>query len=484
MIRLALLWLFISYLGITAWKDWYRSLCGLILLMAVIQHPDFPNSLLGLQGLNPWNLLLFVVVLAWLTHRNHEGLRWDMPGKVNWLLVIYGMVILVAALRMLMDLDGYQNSIFAQAQESPTTASLVSEHIINSFKWVIPGLLLFDGCRCQKRLRMGITVVLLVYFLLAVQVIKWMPFSSIVSGEELSARSLKVLVKEVGFHRVNLSMMFAGASWAFFCCREFFGERRIKWMLLASVIVFIAQMLTGGRMGLVTWAVIGFVLLWSRWRRYLLVVPVLAAALLLMVPGAIERIGQGFTPTPETVRESSRFEGIGYSMGDGADAYTVTSGRNIAWPLVIEKIKEAPFIGYGKEAMIRTGLADYLLIKYNESFPHPHNAYLQLLLDNGFFGALCVLPFYLVILHKSYTLFKDNHCVEFTTVGGLCLSLILALLVASLGSQTFYPREGALGMWCSIGIMLRVYMQRSRIPQRNYESGGRLGEDILWKRIE
>ena len=38
--------------------------------------------------------------------------------------------------------------------------------------------------------------------------------------------------------------------------------------------------------------------------------------------------------------------------------YTVTAGRNIAWPLVIAKIAEAPLGGYGRLGMERAGLAD------------------------------------------------------------------------------------------------------------------------------
>jgi hypothetical protein len=50
----------------------------------------------------------------------------------------------------------------------------------------------------------------------------------------------------------------------------------------------------------------------------------------------------------------------------------------------------------------------------------------------------------------------------FVAAGGACLALILALLVASVGSQTFYPREGAVGLWCVIGLMLRVKVERDR----------------------
>jgi hypothetical protein len=50
----------------------------------------------------------------------------------------------------------------------------------------------------------------------------------------------------------------------------------------------------------------------------------------------------------------------------------------------------------------------------------------------------------------------------FVAAGGATLALVLALLVASIGSQTFYPREGAVGMWCVIGLMLRVSLERRR----------------------
>ena len=480
MIRVILLWLFIGYLGITAWNNWYRSLCGLILLLAVIEHPDMPKNIFGIQGLNPWNTLLLVVVIAWFKQRSDEHLQWDMPSMINGLLVSYTLVVLVSFLRMIADFSGYEGWMLSRGWPSPTTGSLISEHVINAFKWVIPGLLLFDGCRDQKRLRMGMAALLLFYFLLAIQVIKWMPLSNVTAGGELSERSLKILINEIGFHRVNMSMMLAGASWAIFANREFVGRERSSWMVLASVLTLFALSLTGGRMGYATWAVVGIVLLWNRWRRHLLLVPLVVAAVLYLVPGVWDRMSQGFGQ--ETHTQSSRFEKMGYNSSDGVDTYSVTSGRNIAWPLVIDKIKESPWIGYGKEAMVRTGLTSYLFTEFHELFPHPHNAYLQLLLDNGILGTLCILPFYVLVLKYSYLLLRDNRRPEFIAAGGCCLALVLALLVASMGSQTFYPREGAAGMWCAIGLMLRVYVQRYRISHGTLDSKGKLGDGALWGR--
>jgi hypothetical protein len=44
----------------------------------------------------------------------------------------------------------------------------------------------------------------------------------------------------------------------------------------------------------------------------------------------------------------------------------------------------------------------------------------------------------------------------------MALALILALLVAAFGSQTFYPREGAVGMWAAIGLMLRLMVEKQK----------------------
>ncbi len=54
-IRVAILTFVVAGLAIYAWRDWFKSLCGLILLMAVMEHPDMPKSILedGVLGFLP-----------------------------------------------------------------------------------------------------------------------------------------------------------------------------------------------------------------------------------------------------------------------------------------------------------------------------------------------------------------------------------------------------------------------------------------------
>ncbi|MET0554051.1 MAG: O-antigen ligase domain-containing protein, partial [Vicinamibacteria bacterium] len=212
MIRLSLLYLVITGLAVYAWRDWFKALCGLILLMGVIQHPDMPKNLLGIQGLNPWNLLLLSVLGAWAAARRREGLRWDLPRYVAVLLGLYMLVVVVSFLRLIP-----QRGLLTD--DDYTMAGIVSEYFVNAVKWIVPGLLLFDGCRSRERYSWAVVCTLGVYVLLAIQVIKWMPIDYALSGDQLEARSGKILTREVGYHRVNLSMMLAGASWALFSAR-------------------------------------------------------------------------------------------------------------------------------------------------------------------------------------------------------------------------------------------------------------------------
>lgn len=473
MIRLTFLSLFLSAIIIYAWRDWYKSLCGLILLMAVVEHPDMPKSILGIQGLNPWNIGLFFVVLAWAISRRRERLSWDMPRHINYLLLLYLGVVLIGFFRMMSD----QGSAERLSDEP-----LVSEYLINSIKWVIPGLLLYDGCRSRSRFMIGLASLLGLYFLLGVQVIRWMPPDMAISGQTLSARSQKIIANEIGYHRVNLSMMLAGASWAVFASRPMLKKRRylVFIVLIATLSLVYAQALTGGRAGYVTWGMVGLILCIIRWRKYLLFAPILVIAITLAVPGVVERMSQGFTR--ETRDTNPKIEEIYKSDPDKPDMYTILAGRNIAWPFILDKIDESPFVGYGRLAMVRTGLKSFLWEKFGESFPHPHNAYLEMLLDNGSIGFLMVIPFYLVVLWHSISLFRDSRSPVFVAIGGVTCALVLALLVASMGSQSFYPREGSVGMWCAIGLMLRVYVARKRVLSLNKGALSKDFGDMLWTR--
>ncbi len=454
----------VIFLAGYAWRDWYKSLCGLILLMAVVQHPDFPNSVFGIHGLNPWNFLLAMVVFAWLAARKREGLTLDAPKYAFWFLAAFFALIILSYARLAGDLGSLEAYAKLFGGEAPSQMYLFSEYIINCLKWVAPGILLYDGCRDERRLKLAMFCVLTVYVLLAVQVIRWMPLAMLTSGDELSTRGLKILVNEVGYHRVNISMILAGGSWALYAVRDYTDSRAMRLLAIGmSALLLFALALTGGRMGLVTWAILGVIFSLWKWRRLMLVGPAILLIVVAVVPAARERLTQGIG-SGDIQTNLSIEETLYVDEGD-FHWYTVTSGRSFAWPFVIEKIADRPLTGYGRDAMVRTGVAVMLWAQYRESFPHPHNAYLEWILDNGFLGAIPVFAMFIVIVRVAKSLFDDDSNAAFVAVGGVCLALVLAFLIAGMGSQTFYPREGAVGMWCAIGLAVRLYVQKQKALQ-------------------
>lgn len=62
--RIVLLWSLVLGSPIYAWRNSCVAICALILLNTVMQRRDSPTCLLGINGLNPWNLCLLATLCA------------------------------------------------------------------------------------------------------------------------------------------------------------------------------------------------------------------------------------------------------------------------------------------------------------------------------------------------------------------------------------------------------------------------------------
>jgi len=438
-IRHLALYTFVAGLSIYAWKDWFKSLCGLILLMAVIEHEDMPKTMFGIQGLNMWNVLFVMIFLAWIASRQREGLRWDMPRHINVLLLLYLGVILLGVVRAILDRSYIQHY---------PLKSLISEELINTIKWALPGILLFDGCRTRKRVILMLVCLLVMYFLLSVQVARRLPPSSIfrTGGEIMQTRKV---CGDIGYGACTMSALLAGTSWAVLAVLPLIRRKKYRILALAaSGFVTYSMALTGGRAGYLAWGATGLVLCILRWRKYLILVPVVAILLPIVFPGAVERMLMGFGET-NVAGDSS------------VDIYEVSSGRLKVWPWVVDKISESPIVGYGRLAMSRTGLYNRMELEGYTGFSHPHNMYLETLLDNGILGSLPIFLFWATAVVYGAILFRSSNAL-YSAVGCLCLGLVLSQLFAGIGSLHFYPEEDVLGVWAAMLLAMRVYVEEKR----------------------
>jgi len=440
-IRITALYIFVIGLSIYAWKDWFKSLCGLILLMAVIDHPDMPKSILGIQGLNLWNVLFVNIAIAWASRRRFEGLKWDMPRPIVVLLLMYMGVILIGILRAAVDRSNI---------EWYSLKMLISEELINTIKWILPGILLFDGCRSRRQAVMALFCLLTLFFLVAVQVVRCMPPEAVLSDSGLIDRARIKLNDLVGYSASDISVMLGGACWGIVAALSLIRRKYYKIAVLVGVgVVTFGQALTGGRIGYAAWGATGLLMCLIKWRKYLILAPVVVILLPVIFPGAAQRMLMGFGQTDVAGQAT-------------VDEEAVTSGRTLIWPYVINKIGQSPIVGYGRLAMNRTGLVDTIETEHpGTGSAHPHNMYLETILDNGMLGSIPIFVFWAAVVLYAARLFRSNNRLC-SAVGGLSLALTLASLLSGIGGQHFYPQEHTLGIWAAFFLSLRVYIEEKR----------------------
>ena len=447
-----LLYLVVAALAAYAWRNWFASLCGLILLAFVATHRDFPSNIAGIQGLNPWNILLFFVALAWLISRRRQGFVWDMPRGVALLLGAWVIIILAAGIRCAADVDALPQNF------EITTLGAVSENIINPLKYLVPGLMLYDGCRTRPRVLIALACLLTVGAIYGLLVIKTIPLTNLLLQEGFM-RSRRYIGRDIGLHPNNMGPLLAGFFWATIASLPLLRHGALRVLSgAAAAVTLLGTALTHSRGGYVSLAATGMVFGLFRWRPLLVILPLGTLMVAAAFPSIPARLGLGFGMVD-----------VGGNVGTDWDE--VTAGRITSWPFIFEQIRESPFVGFGREACLRRvywSMSTVLGSEAEDIPNHPHNAYLEQLLDAGAVGLAVALALYGAVLVTAIRLCREKDDVLVGTVGAMTLACVTALLAAGVSGQTFWPSPSSVFLWCFCGILLRVWvtLRQVRTVQR------------------
>lgn len=346
--RVIAVWLLFCGGCVYAWKNWYHSTLLLVLTMAIIERQDIPKEALGIPGLNPWNLLFVFTLLAFFFRKKEDT---PAVGKgATFLIFFYAFVVLLAFIREVGDLQGMVNYAEAVGAKAITRTDIIKDDILNTFKYVVPGLLIFYGCNSETRFREALWALVLMNGVLALLIIKSMGFDALSGGELLEETAIRRIDRDIGYFRSDLAILLAGGTWAIFSFGLTQKNILLKYGLIGlSALCVLAIGLTGGRSGMGVVAVLGFFFGLYKWRIILVMAPIAALILFATVPAVQERMFQGFGYGESKEQELESPEDVDISM--------VTSGRTEIWPYVIEGIKEDPWFGSGRRSMQRTGLS-------------------------------------------------------------------------------------------------------------------------------
>jgi O-antigen ligase len=431
-------------------RDFRIGVVLLILLMPISSTSMFPRTMLGITGLSPVTLLLAGTLGSYLLHGLSDGsLRRFVPRPLLWLYVV---PIVIAGAMGVVHVDDIAPVLLMNKKFALNgVAAYISTQVVYPLLMVVFALLVGAAASHSEKPEKFLVPTWIAMWVTSSIVIVFVYLSGISLGELASSTSREFL-SDLGMHANEWGRMYAFAyALLLFTWAESKGPG-IKIALLASMgCVVVALILTFSRGSFLGFIVVNALfLLWRRNAKALILFGLLAAVALFALPEAVyDRVTTGFGGSSE-----SEFEG-------GPDA--ISAGRiKFIWLPLLPEVLRSPIYGHGlgsivwSEAMHRGAGVTIAAVG------HPHNAYLQLLLDMGIVGLILVCA-YFAHLWKGFRASSVDPTVPPNLRGfylGAAAGLV-SLMISYITDSSLLPRPEQVFMWVAIGMM---YGQRNRRP--------------------
>jgi O-antigen ligase len=450
-----ILYLIVAALAVYAWRDWFISVCALIVLSALSKHPDMPRMLWDMNGANPLNILLATVVVAWVVTRKTGSFARPCSRYVVVVCTLYTVVLVVSFLRAFVDTESLRRMAWAM----PTRFIFATECLVNPLKYLVLALMVFDGARTRRNLLLGYGAVIAQVLVFVVLTIRYIPLECLF--EHAGSRHGEILYryrfqKFIGFHANDLALVLVAGFWALAASVPLLRMRRWWWKagaVVAGTMIALSIALTNSRAGYLAFVGVGVLFGVLRYRWLVVVLPLALLLVLLVFPSVVDRISLGLGS-------------VDASGAEATDWDEVSAGRvTVLWPPTIDEICNAPVAGQGRLAIWRTSLYERFKEPDGSCTGHPHNAYLEMLLDSGAIGLVITLLCFVGFPALAYARRHEED--------GLLATILYAglagagtILIMGTSGQTFWPREGTNTIFWIYALMMAGSVWHCPLPER------------------
>lgn len=342
-----------------------------------------------LRGLNVLNYLTFATLAAFALRaafdRRH-AVVW-LPAPVWWGLVLPAtMGIVIAWPHIPEGARNYPALADARAIYEPT-AYVLSRYAKPLLYWLGYAFLLANAVRASARPERFIALLAVAALGLTLPVFATVARYPGTLDELVSDREF---LSPRGLHANDFGLLLAMACGPLLFLAG--GQARPRWRLAAGAalaVVFCGVLLTFSRGGMLACLVTLGGFLWHH-RRLKTLVGIAAAALVfaLAAPQAVQdRLGTGLRAG---------------ALGDTTQVEhdDLTAGRVHGWTLLAPEVLDSPWIGSGLGSTQWSAAVAAGLYRAN----HPHNIYLELLMDLGLLGFAAVAACYVFFMRRLRTL--------------------------------------------------------------------------------
>jgi O-antigen ligase len=421
--------------------------CGVVLLILLMPLSGsttlFPHELFGIVGLNPLNLLLAGTLCSWLLHAfGGGGLRSFLPRP---LLLLYVVPILVAGAIGTQHIHEIAPTLLMVDPQLnfPTAFGYLRDLMLKPLLMVVFALLVAAAvAKSERPVRFLLPAVVSMCVMAAI-----VPVYVAQSGiglRALAGSDERVFLSALGLHANDLGRLYAIAFALLLFTWAEGKELPLRWVLLAAAgATAVALVLTFSRGAFVELAVVSALyVLWRRSLRTLAFAAVVGVAVLALAPAAIyERL----------------------ATGEGAGLNAISAGRvDGLWLPLLPEVLRHPLFGNGLGAILwseamRRGAGQVVI-----PATHPHNAYLEALLDMGVIGTVLLCAYFVHVFRGLREL--SRHPQLEPALRGLfqgAAAGLVGMLVSDFTDSSLAPRPEQAFLWLAIGMMYGEWARRT-----------------------
>ncbi len=424
--------------------DFRAGVAYAIVLMPLSALSFFPHEMLGIRGLNPLNVILFLTMVSYVVH---AGLRrWHDPIAPLRLLGWYVLPITVACLFGMRKV-GLIPPRFLQENliQFSDGIGYLRDMLIKPQFLVLLSLMVALAVRHSKKPERFIYLMLCSGYVFCALVI-WLLVTSGMSLTELASPLARTFLGRLGMHANEMSLLLNMLyALTLFSIREQSAGAVRKLLFVSCVVFGVCVLMTFSRGGFVGFALVNAVYFWKR----LSVKTVIAA---LIVGAAIGP----FVIGPVMERAMTGVE--------GGDRGAVTAGRlDGIWLPLLPTVLEEPIMPHGVFSLLWS-----TPVRQNRMLPvaQTHSAWLGGLMDLGVVGFGLVLAFLLYVRREFLRLSREHPspALQGMFAGGAVL--IPLWFIQGVTDDHFTPASSQSYFWIALGILMGcggVYRDKQRL---------------------
>ncbi|HEY2275089.1 MAG TPA: O-antigen ligase family protein [Steroidobacteraceae bacterium] len=421
--------------------------CGVVMLILLMPFSGsstlFPHEMFGIVGLNPLNLLLAGTCCSWLLQAFAGG----SPGRFQSrpLLLLYVVPVLVAGAIGTRHIHEVSPTLLViyPGLDFPDAASYLRELVLKPLLMVLFALLVAAAvAKSARPARFLLPAVISICFMAAIVPVYVAQTGIGLKG--LASSEEREFLSALGLHANDLGRLYAIAYALLLFTWAEAKELPWRWALLAAAgLTAVALVLTFSRGAVVELVVVSALyVLWRRSSRTVLFAAVVGFAVLVLAPEALYH----------------RME-----TGEGEGLNAISAGRvDGLWLPLLPEVLRHPLFGNGISAILwsapmREGAGQGVL-----PVTHPHNAYLEALLDMGIVGTVMLCAYFVHVFRGLRELSKDPRLEP--ALRGLfqgAAAGLLGMLVSDFTDSSLAPRPEQAFLWLAIGMMYGEFARRA-----------------------